>query len=36
MVVATNGFLNRWNDTVAPPLEDEPKAFAKKHLKCPF
>ena len=36
MVVAFNGFLNRWNDTVAPPLEDEPKEFAKKHLKRQF
>ncbi len=31
-VVAINGFLNRWNDTVQPPLEAEPAAFAKKHL----
>ena len=36
MVVAINGFLNRWNDTVAPPLEDEPKEFARKHLKRKF
>lgn len=36
MVIAINGFLNRWNDTVAPPLEDEPKEFAKKHLKRQF
>jgi len=36
MVIAINGFLNRWNDTVAPPLEDEPKEFAKQHLKRQF
>jgi len=27
-VVALNGFLNRWNDTMAPQLEREPLAFA--------
>ena len=32
MVISINGFLNRWNDTVAPPLEDEPREFAEKHL----
>ena len=31
--VALNGFLNRWNDTMAVPLEPEPIAFAEKHLK---
>jgi alkylhydroperoxidase family enzyme len=36
MVVAINGFLNRWNDTVAPPLEAEPKEFAREHLKLRF
>ncbi len=36
MVVAFNGFLNRWNDTVAPPLEDKPQEFARKHLKRRF
>jgi alkylhydroperoxidase family enzyme len=32
-VIAMNGFLNRWNDTVAPPFEDAPVEFAKKNLK---
>ena len=32
MVISINGLLNRWNDTVAPPLEDEPREFAEKHL----
>jgi uncharacterized peroxidase-related enzyme len=31
--VALNGFLNRWNDTMAVPLEAEPIAFGEKHLK---
>ena len=31
--VALNGFLNRWNDTMAPALEAEPIAFGEKHLK---
>jgi len=31
--VALNGFLNRWNDTMAVPLEPEPIAFCEKHLK---
>lgn len=30
--VALNGFLNRWSDSLAVPLEPEPKAFAEKHL----
>jgi len=30
--VALNGFLNRWNDTMAPALESEPIAFGEKHL----
>ncbi len=30
--VALNGFLNRWNDSLAVPLEDEPIAFGEKHL----
>ena len=31
--VALNGFLNRWNDTMAIPLEPEPIEFAEKYLK---
>ena len=31
--VALNGFLNRWNDTMAVPLEPEPIEFGEKHLK---
>lgn len=31
--VALNGFLNRWNDTIAPALEAEPIEFGEKHLK---
>ena len=31
-VIAVFGFLNRWNDTFATPLEDEPLEFGKKHL----
>lgn len=31
-VIALFGFLNRWNDTLATPLEDEPLEFATKHL----
>ncbi len=30
--VALNGFLNRWNDTMAPALEAEPIEFGEKHL----
>jgi uncharacterized peroxidase-related enzyme len=30
--VALNGFLNRWNDSMAVPLEPEPVAFGEKHL----
>ncbi|HWI13435.1 MAG TPA: carboxymuconolactone decarboxylase family protein [Burkholderiales bacterium] len=30
--VALNGFLNRWNDTLAPALEDEPRHFGETHL----
>ncbi len=32
IAVALNGFLNRWNDTMAVPLEPEPIAFGEKHL----
>src|SRR5262249_38092551 len=31
-VIAVFGFLNRWNDTFATPLEDEPLAFGETHL----
>ncbi len=30
--VALNGFLNRWNDTMAVPLEAEPIHFGEEHL----
>jgi uncharacterized peroxidase-related enzyme len=31
-VIAMFGFLNRWNDTFATPLEDDPLDFGEKHL----
>ena len=31
-VIALFGFLNRFNDTMATPLEDEPLTFASNHL----
>lgn len=31
-VIAMFGFLNRWNDTMGTPLEDEPLAVGEKHL----
>ena len=31
-VIAFLGFLNRWNDTLATPLEAAPKDFAERHL----
>jgi uncharacterized peroxidase-related enzyme len=31
-LVALFGFLNRWNDTMATPLEDEPAHFGEAHL----
>jgi uncharacterized peroxidase-related enzyme len=31
-VIAIFGFLNRWNDTMATPLEDEPAHFGEAHL----
>lgn len=31
-VIALFGFLNRWNDTLATPLEDEPIGVGKKYL----
>jgi hypothetical protein len=32
-VIALFGFLNRWNDTMATPLEDEPIAIGERYLK---
>jgi alkylhydroperoxidase family enzyme len=31
-VVAMFGFMNRWNDSLATPLEDEPLEVGKAHL----
>jgi alkylhydroperoxidase family enzyme len=31
-IIALFGFLNRWNDTLATDLEDEPFDFARTHL----
>ena len=31
-VIALFGFMNRWNDTMATPLEDEPTEVGEKHL----
>jgi len=31
-VIALFGFLNRWNDTMATPLEEEPARVGEKHL----
>jgi uncharacterized peroxidase-related enzyme len=31
-LIATFGFLNRWNDTMATPLEDAPAHFGETHL----
>jgi hypothetical protein len=31
-VIALFGFLNRWNDTMGTPLEDEPIATGEKFL----
>ena len=31
-LVAYFGFMNRWNDTMATPLEEEPIAVAEKHI----
>ncbi len=33
-VIALFGFLNRWNDTLATPLEDGPLAFAQAQLSA--
>ena len=31
-IISLFGFLNRWNDTLATPLEDVPHEFAREHL----
>jgi len=31
-VISFFGFMNRYNDTMATPLEDEPIAVAQKHI----
>ncbi len=31
-VLALFGFMNRWNDTMATPLEEEPLEVGEKHL----
>lgn len=31
-VISNFGFLNRWNDTMATPLEEEPMEVGEKHL----
>jgi hypothetical protein len=31
-VIAFIGFLNRWNDPLATPLEPAPRSFAERHL----
>lgn len=31
-VIAMFGFMNRWNDTMATPLEDHPVEKAEKHI----
>ena len=31
-VIAFAGFMNRWNDTIATPLEDGPLSMANQHL----
>jgi len=33
-VIAYFGFLNRWNDTLATPLEENPLTFAQAHLSA--
>lgn len=30
--IATTGFVNRWNTTMATPLEDEPREVGEEHL----
>jgi len=31
-VISTFGFLNRWNDTIGTPLEEEPLTVGEKFL----
>ncbi len=31
-LVSFFGFMNRWNDSLATPLEDEPAAVAEQHI----
>ena len=31
-IISYFGFLNRWNDTLATPLEENPLRFAEAHL----
>jgi alkylhydroperoxidase family enzyme len=31
-VISMFGFMNRWNDTMATPLEEEPRHVGEKHL----
>lgn len=31
-LVSFFGFMNRWNDSLATPLEDEPAAVAEEHI----
>lgn len=31
-IISVFGFLNRWNDTLATPLEDGPRGLGEKHL----
>jgi alkylhydroperoxidase family enzyme len=33
-VIAIYGFFNRWNDSLATPLEPTPREFAQKHLSA--
>ena len=32
--IAVTGFVNRWNPTLATPLEDEPMQVGRDHLAC--
>lgn len=32
-VISMFGFMNRWNDTMATPLEEKPSHVGEKHLK---